>query len=655
MMVNARNRWLIPLWPLPHQRSIAMLLARIRFLALATTTLLLCQSLLISRTTAQTAQPNFLWITSEDNGPQLGCYDDAFADSPNIDALAQRGMLYMNCWSNAPVCAPARTTIISGMFPTSLGAQHMRSQVPLPDVAKLYPQVLREAGYYCSNNSKEDYNLETAQDLWNDSSGKAHWRNRKPGQPFFAVFNFTISHESKIRNRPHKAIHDAQQVTVPPYHPDTPEVRRDWAQYYDRITEMDRQVGQVLEQLREDRLEDNTIVFYYGDHGSGMPRGKRWLYQSGLLVPLIVHVPERFQELVAGQYAAGSRSERLVSFVDLMPTILSLTGKAPAEHLQGRAFLGPFATPEPEYIYGFRDRMDERYDMSRAVRDQRYHYIRNFYPHRPQGAYLDYMFQTPTTQVWKAMFDAGELNDAQSVFWRAKAPEELYDLQNDPYQINNLAGSPEHQAALERLREANRAWMLRVRDVGFMPEGEMLERAGGGAPYDVGHDPARYPLETIYEVADLATRPASPDAAEDLAALLKHQLATDSVVRFWVANGLLIRASAEQGRSAAVKAARGMTTDPSPYVRCIANEVMARFGSSSDRSAAMQALVSAANTRENSTFVAMTALNSLDWCQPTTAEIGDRLSGPPFKSADLPGRYSSYVPRLLERIESIAQ
>ncbi len=413
---------------------------------------------------ATTPRPNILWITSEDNGPQLGCYGDEFADTPNIDSLAARGMKYQHCWSNAPVCAPARTTIISGIFPTSLGAQHMRSQVKLPEMVQLYPQIFRELGYYCTNNSKEDYNLETPVKVWDESSNKAHWRNRQPGQPFFAVFNYTISHESKLRTRPHNAIHEASKVTVPPYHPDTPEVRQDWAQYYDRLTEMDALVGKTLLELAEDGLDDSTIVFYYGDHGSGMPRGKRWLYQSGLHVPLIVHVPERYQSLVDGQYASGSTSERLVSFVDLMPTVLSLAGMRPPSYLQGQAFLGKFATEDPQYIYGFRDRMDERYDMSCAVRDEQYMYIRNFYPQRPQGSFLAYMFQTPTTQVWKDLFDAGKLNEAQAFFWKPKPSEELYDLQADPYQVNNLAAQPEHEQLLARMRarSAIGCWRSRI-------------------------------------------------------------------------------------------------------------------------------------------------------------------------------------------------
>lgn len=521
---------------------------------------------------AQNPRPNILWITSEDNGPQLGCYGDTYADTPNIDRLAQRGMKYTNCWSNAPVCAPARTTIISGVFPTSLSAQHMRSQVPLPVDFKLAPQYLQELGYYCSNNVKEDYNLDKPKELWNESSDRAHWRKRKPGQPFFAVFNFTTSHESQIRKRPHRAIHDPAKVSVPPYHPDTPEVRQDWAQYYDQITAMDRQVGEILEALKQDRLDEDTIVFYYGDHGSGMPRSKRWLYQSGLLVPMVVYVPPRYRDWVGTQFKAESSNDRLISFVDLLPTLLSLAGEPAPPHLQGKAFLGKHATENPQYIYAFRDRMDERVDMSRAVRDGRYHYIRNFMPQRPQGTYLDYMFQTPTTQVWKKLFDEGKLNEAQSVFWKPKAAEELYDLQADPFELKNLASDPDHQATLERFRLELKRWMLEVRDLGLLPEGEVLQRAGTAAPYTFGHDSTKYPVEELFNAADIASR----IQQNDMETLLKGRVSGESGVRYWTACGLLWRAQQDTERVEAIKAARGMAMDPSPNVRCIANEVLAR-------------------------------------------------------------------------------
>ncbi len=328
---------------------------------------------LAALTSAEAApRPNILWITSEDNGPHIGAYGDRFADTPNIDRIASRGMIYVNAWSTAPVCAPARTTIISGLYPPSTGAEHMRSSTRLPASMKMYPQYLREAGYYCTNNSKEDYNLEKPGEVWDESSRKGHWRNRKPGQPFFAIFNFTTSHESQIRKRPHTPVHDPAKVRVPAYHPDTPEVRRDWAQYYDKITEMDAQVGRVLGELEQDGLEQDTIIFYYGDHGSGMPRSKRWPYNSGLNVPMIVSVPEKFKELAPKGYVRGGKSDRLVGFIDLAPTLLSIVGIQPPDSMQGHAFLGKYEAPEQPYGYGFRGRMDERYDMLRVVRDKRY-------------------------------------------------------------------------------------------------------------------------------------------------------------------------------------------------------------------------------------------------------------------------------------------
>ncbi|MBZ0256690.1 sulfatase, partial [bacterium] len=330
-------------------------------------------------------RPNILWITSEDNGPHMGCYGDSFADTPNLDSLAKKSVIYMNAWSTAPVCAPARTTIISGMYPPSTGSEHMRSMSHLPQGFKMYPQYLREAGYYCTNNSKEDYNLEKPGQVWDDSSKKAHFRNRADGQPFFAIFNFTTTHESQIRKRPHKQVHDPNKVRVPAYHPDTPEVRQDWAQYYDKMTEMDAQAGEILAQLEEDGLTDNTIIFYYGDHGSGMPRSKRWPYNSGLSVPMILHIPEKYKDLRPPDYKRGGSSDRLVGFIDLAQTVLSLAGIKPPAHMQGHAFAGKYTQPEPEYAYGFRGRMDERYDMVRVVRNQQYLYIRNYMPHKIYG------------------------------------------------------------------------------------------------------------------------------------------------------------------------------------------------------------------------------------------------------------------------------
>lgn len=393
---------------------------------------------------AQSPRPNILWLTCEDSSPNLGCYGDSYATTPNLDAFAKRSLRYRVAWSNAPVCAPARTTIISGMYPPSTGGGNMRSFTRLAPGQMMYPATLREGGYYCTNNSKTDYNLAETGKVWDESSNKAHWRNRPRNQPFFAIFNYVITHESQIRN-PHTLVHDPAKVRVPAYHPDTPEVRHDWAQYYDRITEMDAMAGSQLRQLEEDGLDGDTIVFFYSDHGSGMPRSKRWPYDSGLHVPLMVHIPEKWKHLAPKEYRPGGTTDRLVSFVDLAPTLLSLAGIPKPAHYQGHAFLGRHAEPEQPYLYGFRGRMDERYDLVRSVRDKRYIYIRNYMPHRIYGQHIDYMFQTPTTRKWKALYDEGKLDDAQKRFWETKPAEELYDLESDRDEVRNLAESGAHR------------------------------------------------------------------------------------------------------------------------------------------------------------------------------------------------------------------
>ncbi len=486
------------------------------------------------------ARPNILWLSSEDHGPHMGCYGDRYATTPNVDALAAKGMLYTRAWSNAPVCAPARTTLISGMYASSTGSEHMRSMVAFPAGKQMFPQLLRNAGYYCTNNAKEDYNLTLPGRVWDESSRRAHWRNRPAGQPFFAVFNSEKSHESRVRARPHTAVHDPARVRVPEYHPDTPEVRRDWAQYYDVVTAADADAGARLAELEKAGLADDTIVFYFADHGSGMPRSKRWLYDSGLHVPLVVYIPTRFQHLRPSDYVSGGKSDRLVSFVDFAPSVLSLAGIKPPDWLQGHAFLGPFAEPPRPFIYGFRGRMDERQDMLRSATDGRYVYIRNYMPHKVYGQYLAYMFQTPTTRVWRQWHREGKLNAAQEIFWNTKPPEELYDLHEDPDEVHNLAGSPAHQEILSRLRSAQRELALAIRDLGFLPEGEIHERSEGSTPYDMGHDPSKYPLQRILKTAELASSLRSDATPE----LIKSLEDADSAVRYWGALGLLMREKA---------------------------------------------------------------------------------------------------------------
>jgi len=591
----------------------------------------------------EAARPNILWVTSEDNGPHLGAYGDKFADTPNLDRIAAGGMIYRNAWSNAPVCAPARTAIISGVYPPSTGSQHMRSLLPMPPWMKMYPQFLREAGYYCTNNSKEDYNLEKPDGVWDESSGKAHWRKRQPGQPFFAIFNFTVSHESQIRRRPHTPVHDPAKVRVPAYHPDTPEVRQDWAQYYDKITEMDAQVGKVLAELEEDGLADDTIIFYYGDHGPGMPRGKRWPYDSGLHVPLIISVPEKYKDLAPKEYTVGGSSDRMVAFVDLAPTLLSLVGIEPPQWMQGQAFMGKHeAAPRP-YNYGFRGRMDERYDMVRSVRDERYVYLRHYMPHEIYGQYIAYMFQTPTTQVWKQLYDEGKLEPPKTFFWETKPAEELYDLQDDPDEVNNLADSPRHQDVLKRMRKAQQAWALEIRDLGFLPEGEIHSRSQGTTPYEMGHDAAKYPIKKIMAAAELASS-LEAGTVEKLVAAAGDE---DSAVRYWAVTGVLMRGP--DAVAAAKETLHKCLEDSSPYVRIAAAEALGRYGNDEDVAKALDVLMELAPASQG-TFVAMAALNALDLLDEKAAGRKDEIATLSQKDPNAPGRTGSYIPNLIKKI-----
>jgi arylsulfatase A-like enzyme len=593
---------------------------------------------------SKSQRPNVLWLTCEDMGPHLGAYGDRYSATPNLDRFAARGLRYLNAWSNAPVCAPARTTLISGLYPTSTGSEHMRSMTRLPARMKMYPQFLREAGYYCTNNSKEDYNLEKPGEVWDDSSPKAHWKNRKAGQPFFAVFNFTITHESQIRRRPHQLVHDPAKVRLPAYHPDTPEVRHDWAQYYDNITEMDAQFGARLKELEEAGLAGDTIVFFYSDHGSGMPRSKRWPYNSGLNVPLIVHFPDKFRHLASKGYAPGATTDRLVSFVDFAPTLLSLAGIKPPDYLQGYSFMGQYEAPPQSHIYGFRGRMDERYDMVRSVRDKRYVYIRNYMPHRIYGQHVAYMFETPTTQAWKRLFDDGKLKPPQTYFWQVKPAEELYDLELDRDEVNNLAGSPQHHEILNRLRRAQQELALRIRDVGFLPEDEIHSRSEGSTPYEMGHDKQRYPLERILSAAGLAAS-LRPEGVEELRQKLGDK---DSAVRYWAAMGILAR-----GKSA-VTAARGelhkALLDEAPSVRATASEALGRYGDEEDLNKSLRVLLDLATSSKKDLYGSIRALNALDELDGRAAPALQAIQELGRSEQAANPRTGEYVSRLVAKI-----
>ena len=459
---------------------------------------------------AQDTRPNILWLVAEDMSPDMGCYNDAYAQTPNLDRFRAQGALFTRAFSISGVCAPSRSAIITGMYPTTIGTHHMRSAGVPPPYVKCFTEYLRAEGYYCTNNAKTDYNFghgstRTVQTgistpplgAWDENGRRAHWRGREDGQPFFSVFNFGVTHESRIRlpddrfakstealgplGAPNR--HDPAKAKLPPYYPDTPEVRQDWARYHDLITTMDMQVEKLLQELEEDGLAENTLVFFYGDHGRGLPRAKRWVYDSGIQIPLLIRWP--------GKIAPGSVREDLVSFIDFAPTLLSVAGADIPEHLQGRAFLGDKAGREPTYIFAARDRMDETYDIIRAVRDRRYKYIRNFEPEKPYAQPIAYMDEMPTMKVWRRLAAEGKLASPAALFLASAKPiEELYDLNTDPHEIDNLAGMPKYRERLEKMRTALETWMDETNDLAFVPEPELLERMRPGGEWQVTGVPA---------------------------------------------------------------------------------------------------------------------------------------------------------------------
>ncbi|WP_400077476.1 sulfatase [Winogradskyella sp. R77965] len=466
-------------------------------------------------------RPNILWLVTEDMGPYIPPFGDMTVATPNLSKLASEGVIYPNLYSTSGVCAPSRAAIATGMYPSSIGANHMRTNsyndeigvpkyeaVPPPQV-KMISELLRQVGYYCTNNYKTDYQFKAPVTAWDESSPYAHWRNRNEDQPFFSVINFTETHESglfepygfrEIETRLYKAgdrnykwknfgkshannrkteeettIHLPKDTkfNIPPYLPDTEATRRDMWKLYNNIGEMDKQVGAVLKQLEDDGLLENTIIVFYGDHGGPLPREKRLIYDSGLNTPMIIRFPD-------GQYA-GTTDNQLVSFIDFAPTLLSLIGEESKEYMQGQAFLGKHKADERKYIHAAADRFDGFTDAIRAVRDNQYKYIRNYRPE--QGYYLPvaYRERIPTMQELLRLKDEGKLTDAQMQWFREQKPkEELFDCKADPFELNNLADNPDYKEKLNELRSEMDRWLTEVNDIPNLDERKLVDHLWSG-------------------------------------------------------------------------------------------------------------------------------------------------------------------------------
>ena len=529
-------------------------------------------------------RPNILWISLEDVSAHFGCYGDSHAITPNVDALAAEGVRYTHAFTAAGVCAPCRSTIITGMYQTTIGTHHMRCGATLPDLIKPFPYYLRQAGYYCSNNSKTDYQFQAPEETWDESSRKAHWRNREDKeQPFFAVFNFTGCHESGIAGEekyrqvtkdltPEQRQDPDKITTLPPYYPDTPIVREDWKRNYELITAADAFAGTLLAELAEDGLAENTIVFFWSDHGVGLPRAKRWLYDSGTRIPLVVRIPKALR--VDEQGVPGATDKQLVSSLDFGPTVLSLAGIEAPSYMQGRSFLGEDLSAPRRYVFGARDRMDERYDIIRSVRDNRYRYIRNYEPLKPYYQYMNTPEKGATMREIRRLAEAGELSENAALFAADRKPvEELYDLESDPHEVHNLIGDPTLRGTLQRLRVAHQDWVRDTRDLGLIPEPEIAERVTVmGSEYSVMRQTGSEALNArLAEVAALASR--GKRGFSELRQAIDDE---DAAVRYWAATGIGNIGESAEGLCDELK--ERLESEMSPVVRVAVARALCLIG-----------------------------------------------------------------------------
>ena len=446
-------------------------------------------------------KPNFVWIISEDNSIHyLNHFFPDGADTPNIKKMAMHGVTFDNAFSNAPVCSVARSTLITSCYAPRIGSQYHRRSVmaPMPEGLKMFPAYLKEIGYYTTNRSKTDYNLIQGKGVWDQSSRKAHWKNRKNNQPFFHKASYAISHESSlhfkkeaIKNQPTE--HDPGKVKLAPYHPDTKTFRYTQARYHDNIVKIDNVVGGIIDELKNDGLLENTFVFYFGDHGGVLPRSKGYAFETGLHVPLVVRIPKNFKHLV--KYSTNYREAGFVEFIDFGPTLLNLAGIKIPDVIDGIPFMGK-GSKTREFTFNYADRFDEKYDFVRWIRKGRYSYQRNFQPFNFDALQNDYRYKQLAFTEWRDLFQQGKLNDIQKQFFEARAPEALYDINKDPYETKNLAKDPELKGILGEMRKIMQSQMQQINDLSFYPEPVMVKEAM--------KNPSGYGIEKTHEIKEMS-------------------------------------------------------------------------------------------------------------------------------------------------------
>ncbi|MEO1009771.1 MAG: sulfatase [Bacteroidota bacterium] len=530
-------------------------------------------------------RPNILWITIEDTSPRfIGAYGNTAARTPIIDQLALEGVRFTNAFSTETVCSPSRSTIITGVPTYKSGTGHHRSKYPVPGFIKGFPYYIKREGYYTSNNVKTDYNVANEKSFiktaWHESSTTAGWWNRDEGQPFFSVFNFTQSHQSRTMSMsydwyvknvwdhlPDSVRFGDRDFEMPPIYKDSPEMRKQMARVYNAIALTDIRIGELLQKLEEDGLMDNTIVFFFADHGEGMPRGKTNGSDYGHRVPFIIRFPERYKHL-SPWGTSGLVTDELINFEDLAPTVLSLAGIPIPEHMKGRALMGDSRTPPMDYLVLSSDRTDNGPDMVRSVTDGRYIYSRNYMPFLPQQRYIRYLEISDIVRTMRRDFKENRLDSLQRSLFLERPAEYLFDLRKDPWETTNLTGSPEHKAVLDKMRNQLETRLKKARDILFLPEYELGEISRTTTPFQFRQDSKKYPFEKIHAAASLSGKRDKGTLNKQLD-FLKNEY---PIIRYWAVLGLQSQTSANI--RLAERSLKKAINDPYPPVSIYASALM---------------------------------------------------------------------------------
>lgn len=585
-------------------------------------------------------KPNILWLTSEDNNVQwVGCYGNKYAETPNIDRLAVEGFRYTHCYANAPVCAPSRSTWITGVHALSMGTHPMRSRYNIPHgIIRYYPDLLKEAGYYVSNGAKTDYNIGGREDLdcWDDadkSKGEdldINWDALSHDKPFFKVVNFIASHESRAQGNVDNTICHPDSIELRSYHPDVPDMRKTYAKYHDAVKRMDTKVGEVLHELEKRGLADNTIVVYCSDHGGVLPRSKRYLFSSGIHSPLVIRIPEKYKSLYPAK-KTGTTVDRMVSFIDMPKTFLSLAEAEVPDYMQGTIFLGKAEEKEKEYHFAFRGRMDSRNENARAVYDKEFVYIRNYMPYVPWMQHLDYLWKMKGTQAWEEYVKTGQASPKQAKYFSAKEyTEEFYRLENDWDNTNNLIDDKEYSKRIEAMRGALRHWQLDIYDSALLPESEMVKRAkdNNTSIYEMVRNKELYNLPALLDAADVALEH-NPEHIDQLRNMLSDK---DGGIRYWAMVGAFLL----NDEAAALMA----INDKSHEVRAMAAWTLIRTGKQQAGFACLKSML------QDNSYATLKILNIIDWM----GEDGEELM-PTVRLLDIPDDRKNYASRMKVNLE----